>query len=67
MRIGVVQVDGHYPNLALMQIAYYHESKGDVVDWYDGILFDQCYDQVYASKIFSFSKLPQLPHNALIG
>lgn len=67
MKIGVVQVDGHYPNLALMQIASYHESKGDNVTWYNGPLFAEQYDQVYASKIFSFSEMPQLPTNAIIG
>lgn len=67
MKIGIIQVDGHYPNLALMQIASYHEQQGHNVDWYDGILFNQSYDQVYASKIFSFSDMPQLPQNAIIG
>ncbi len=67
MKIGIVQVDGKYPNLALMQIAGYHESLGDSVEWYKGRLFDHEYDKVYASKIFSFSELPSLPDNAIIG
>jgi hypothetical protein len=66
-RIGLVQVDGEYPNLALMQICKYHEDKGDTVEWYQGILFAAQYDKVYASKIFSFSEMPQLPEGALIG
>jgi len=66
MKIGIVQIDGHYPNLALMQIASYHESKGDTVDWWQGPLFQ--YDKVYASKIFSFSELPTgLPVDTIIG
>jgi hypothetical protein len=67
MKIGIVQVDGHYPNLALMQITGYHESLGDSVEWYKGGLFDQEYGAVYASKIFSFSQLPPLPAGAFIG
>lgn len=68
MKIGVVQVDGSYPNLALMQIAGYHESMGHTVDWYLGSLFNSQYDMVYVSKIFSFSQIPGgLPADALIG
>lgn len=67
MKIGIVQVDGSYPNLALMQITRYHEDRGDTVEWYKGRLFDQEYSKVYASKIFSFSILPELPHDAIIG
>lgn len=67
MNIGILQVDGHYPNLALMQIASYHENKGDTVKWYDGPLFSGQYDKIYASKIFSFSPLPELPPHAVIG
>lgn len=26
-KVGFIQVDGHYPNLALMQICKYHEDK----------------------------------------
>lgn len=68
-----MQVDGKYyrgvlfPNLALMQIASYHESKGDGVEWYLGNLFNEQYDKIYASKIFSFSKLPDLPNHAVVG
>lgn len=67
MKVGFVQVDGHYPNLALMQICAYHESKGDHVEWYKGRLFDSEYGAVYASKIFSFSQMPDLPPFAMIG
>lgn len=43
MKIGIVQVDGDLPNLALMQICGYHESLGDSVEWWEGPLFN---DQV---------------------
>lgn len=67
MKIGIVQVDGDLPNLALMQICGYHEKLGDTVEWWEGPLFNQRFDKIYASKIFGFSKLPQLPETAIIG
>lgn len=67
MKVGLVQVDGKYPNMALMQITRYHEDRGDSVEWFKGMLFEQEYGAVYASKIFSFSKLPSLPMSAFIG
>lgn len=66
-KIGLVQVDGKIPNLALMQISAYHEAQGDNVEWFKGMLFANEYDKVYASKIFQFSELPPLPEDALIG
>lgn len=67
-RIGLIQVDGKLPNLALMQITSYHEKRGDVVEWYNGNLFESQYDMIYASKIFSFSQTPDLPKGkSLIG
>lgn len=60
-RIGIVQVDGSYPNMALMQIAAFHEAKGDHVQWYEGPLFNDQYEKIYASKLFSFSVMPSLP------
>ena len=67
MNIGLLQVDGKIPNLALMQIAKYHEDLGDKVERYLGGLFNSYYDKIYASKIFNFSEMPELPKKALIG
>lgn len=67
MKIGLVQVDGKLPNLALMQICAYHESLGHQVEWFKGELYADEYDEIYASKIFAFSKMPQLPERAKIG
>lgn len=67
MKVGLVQVDGKLPNLALMQICSYHEARGDEVEWYQGSLFADQYDEIYASKIFDFSITPQLPERAKIG
>lgn len=68
MRVGLVQADGKLPNLALMQISAYHENQGHQVEWWQGPLFNETYDQVYVSKIFKFSTLPEgLPDTAKIG
>lgn len=72
-QIAILQVDGEkymgtrFPNMALMQITSYHESQGDKVEWYEGNLFADQYDKIYASKIFSFSQMPELPKRAIIG
>lgn len=60
-RVGIIQVDGKFPNLALMKISGYHETIGDRVEWYNGGLWNDQYDLIYASKIFSFSPTPTLP------
>ena len=53
--------------MALMQITQYHEDRGDEVEWYKGDLFQDMYSEIYASKIFQFSSMPQLPKKALVG
>lgn len=51
MRIGLIDVDSHnFPNLALMKISAYHKTRGDHVEWWNGLLH---YDLVYKSKIFT--------------
>lgn len=54
-RIGLIDVDGgkSFPNLALMKISAWHKSHGDEVSWYNP--FDGWYDDVYLSKVFSFT------------
>ena len=54
-RIGLIDVDGgkSFPNLALMKISAWHKAKGDDVSWYSP--FDEEYDDVYLSKVFSFT------------
>jgi len=51
MKIGLIQVDGKWPNLALMKISAWHKKQGDSVEWYRPIFGP--YDKVYASKIFT--------------
>ena len=51
MNIGLIDVDSHnFPNLALMKISAYHKSKGDQVEWWNGLVH---YDTVYQSKVFT--------------
>ncbi len=54
MRIGLIDVDSrNFPNLALMKISAWHKAQGDLVEWYSP--FDERYDIVYKSKVFSFT------------
>lgn len=66
-RVALVQVDGNMPNMALMQISQYHEHRGDSVEWWKGSLWNHTYNKIYASKIFAFSEMPDLPNHAIIG
>jgi len=67
VNIGLVQVDGRVPNLALMKCAGYHLDQGDTVEWFNGMLFANQYDEIYVSKIFEQSTMPPLPDHATIG
>lgn len=60
-KIGILQVDGKFPNLALMKICGYYESIGYEVEHYKGNMFIDEYEHIYASKMFSFSEMPILP------
>ncbi len=54
MKIGLIAVDGHsgFPNLALMRLSTWHKKRGDEVEWWNGFTW---YDQVYKSKVFTFT------------
>jgi hypothetical protein len=49
MRVGLAQVDGKWPNLALMKISAWYKKQGDQVGWFSPL---EKFDRVYASKIF---------------
>jgi len=51
MKVGLIQLDGKMPNLALMKLASWHKKKGDDVTVVD--LSDFQFDRTYASKIFA--------------
>jgi hypothetical protein len=62
MKIGLIDVDSHnFPNLPLMKISAYNKQLGNNVEWYSPFYE---YDEVYISKIFSFTKDYEYPINA---
>jgi radical SAM superfamily enzyme YgiQ (UPF0313 family) len=50
MKVGLIQLDGKMPNLALMKLSAWHKNKGDDVTVLD--LSNLSFDRVYASKVF---------------
>lgn len=52
MQIGIIDVDGKIPNLALMKISRYHKLKGDNVEFCNYL---KHYDIVYKAKVFTFT------------
>lgn len=65
--IGVYQLDGKIPNLALMKVASFYEQQDKKVERYKGLLYADQYEKIYVSKLFSFTHLPDLPDHALVG
>ncbi len=65
MKIGLFDIDSKLPNLALMKISQYHKSMGDDVELTTPIFAN--HDKYYASKIFNFSDIPNLPKNTIVG
>lgn len=65
MKIGLAQLDGKLPNIALMKIGSFHKSQGNDVEWWNGPLFP--YDKIYASKIFKFTYEGNLPIGTIKG
>lgn len=63
MKVLLLQLDGKWPNIALMRIAAHHRQRGDDIIFQfagnfkalDRGLFD-CFDRTYASLIFSRSR-----------
>jgi hypothetical protein len=65
MRVGIEQVDGKWPNLALAKLAAWHRQQGDEVDWYSPL---EGADRVYASQVFTGSEpSPYLPPDTIWG
>lgn len=73
--VRLTQIDGKFPNLALMKLSHWHKSKGHEVFFERSIakgLFEPEYDIVYGSSIFSTSdkKIQQFKQNftnAIVG
>ncbi|HDK26324.1 MAG TPA: radical SAM protein [Candidatus Atribacteria bacterium] len=66
MKIGLIDIDGKIPNLALMKISTYYKNKGNEVVLTNPLMAS-IFDKIYASTVFSWSKIPALPKNAEIG
>jgi hypothetical protein len=67
MRIGLIDIDGHnYPNLALMKLSAFHKANGHTVDLITPDKANE-YDMGFASKVFSFTPMPELPKHFEVG
>lgn len=65
MRVGIAQIDGKWPNLALAKLAAYHRALGDSVELWQPLME---YDIIYASKVFTDTPDSQyLPDDAVRG
>lgn len=65
-RVGLLQVDGKWPNLALMKLSAWHKARGDSVEMFFALKGG--YDVVYASKVFTTSPdSPYLPVGTIKG
>lgn len=63
MKIGIYQVDGAMPNLALMKLSAFHKAQNDSVEWANPL---GDYDKVFASQIFTDSQADSM-ENMTIG
>ena len=66
MKIGLIDLDGKLPNLALMKLSTWHKARGDDVELTMPVLAAG-YDKVYMSKVFTWSDMPTLPLSAEVG
>lgn len=68
MRVGLIDLDGKLPNLALCKISTYHKARGDTV-----ALNDFAADKLYCSVIFERTRKDaekiqqQFPHMIIGG
>jgi hypothetical protein len=67
VKIGLIDIDSKIPNIALMKLSAFHKQRGDDVEWWQGPLFHSQYDKVYASKVFDFTQMPELPEDVEVG
>lgn len=51
MKVGLIRVDGKFPNLALLKLSSFHKRRGDDVVLIDLSSFD--FDRIYASQVFA--------------
>lgn len=51
--IGLIQVDGKLPNLALMKISSYYKSLGEHVEF---VVDGRQYEKVFAAVLFTWNR-----------
>lgn len=66
MKVGLIDIDSKIPNLALMKLSAWAKSKGHEVEL-TSPLFAKQYDEIWASKVFDFTEMPNLPENVVVG
>lgn len=54
--IGLIDIDGKLPNLALMKISAYYKSFGEQVEFVRPDVGKDTYEKIYASALFTKSK-----------
>lgn len=64
MKIGLLNLEPKYRNLALEKLRLYYSQKGDEVEDYFAL---ESYDKVYCSSIFTFTKKHIVPQGAICG
>jgi len=64
MKIGLLNLEPKYKNLAIEKLRLYHSKLGDEVEDYFAL---NSYDKVYASSIFTFTKKHTVPQGAICG
>ena len=56
MKIGLIDVDGKLPNLALMKISAFYKSVGAQIEFVRSDVRKNEYDKIYASTLFTKSE-----------
>ena len=64
MRVGLLNLEPKYKNLAIEKLRIYHQSQGDLVEDYFALAG---YDKVYASSIFTYTRKTTVPAGAVCG
>lgn len=66
MKVGLIDIDSKMPNLALMKLSSYFKNLDHSVELTSS-LFAHQFDEIFASKIFTFSTMPILPSESIVG
>lgn len=61
--VGLIDLDGKYPNIALMKIKTYYAYKAKMITPIEA----WGYDKVYVSSLFNFTDKPPLPEGTIYG